>query len=110
VRGRNPEGLKFGRQCAAPFKLRCAKNADLRIRLPRAFAWSVPTPLKSSPGAVSPGRSVARTEKPESIGQTTADHTSAESDDERKTVPVLFADIKVAMELIENLEPEEARA
>ena len=50
------------------------------------------------------------TEVPESISQCTADHPSAELEGERKTVTVLFADIKSSMELIEDLDPKEARA
>jgi class 3 adenylate cyclase len=40
--------------------------------------------------------------------QTSADSAALEG--ERKTVTVLFADIKGSMELIEDLDPEEARA
>jgi class 3 adenylate cyclase len=35
---------------------------------------------------------------------------SAAADEERKTVTALFADIKGSMELMEDLDPEEARA
>jgi class 3 adenylate cyclase len=39
-----------------------------------------------------------------------ADTSSAPLEGERKTVTMLFADIKGSMELIEDLDPEEARA
>src|SRR5215469_15919326 len=60
-------------------------------------------------GAASPLRPIARVELPESISQTTADHPSAELDGERKTVTALFADIIGSTELMEGLDPEEAR-
>src|SRR5215469_9537764 len=60
-------------------------------------------------GAASPLRPIARAELPEPISQRTADHPSAELDGERKTVTALFADIRGSTELMEGLDPEEAR-
>src|SRR6516165_10670912 len=105
----NPEGLKFCEQCAAPFKQRCAKCGFENSAVAR-FCGECASPLKSSPGVASPRRPDARTEVPESIRQSTADHPSAELDGERKVVTMLFADIKGSMDLIEDLDPEEARA
>jgi class 3 adenylate cyclase len=45
-----------------------------------------------------------------SAGQAEPDSEAVPLDGERKTVTVLFADIKGSMELIEDLDPEEARA
>jgi class 3 adenylate cyclase len=39
-----------------------------------------------------------------------AEEAAASTDGERKTVTALFADIKGSMELMEGLDPEEARA
>ena len=103
----NPEGLKFCEQCAAPFKQRCAKCGFENSPGAR-FCGECAAPLKSSPGAASPLRPIARAQLPESISQRIADHPSADWDGERKTVTVLFADIKGSMELIEDLDPEEA--
>ena len=104
----NPEGLKFCEQCAAPFKQRCAKCGFENSPAAR-FCGECAVPLKSSPATASPLPPVARTEVPESISQSTADHPPVELDGERKTITVLFADIKGSMGQIEDLDPEEAR-
>jgi class 3 adenylate cyclase len=93
----NPEGLKFCEQCAAPFKRRCAKCGFENSPAAR-FCGQCAASLNSSPEAAS------------SIGPSIADHPPAELEGERKTVTVLFADIRGSMDLIENLDPEEARA
>src|SRR5499427_1669216 len=105
----NPEGLKFCEQCAAPFKQLCAKCGFENSPAAR-FCGECAAPLKSSPGAASPLRPIARAQLPESISQSTADHASAELDGERKTVTALFADIKGSTELQQDLDPEQARA
>ena len=104
----NPDGLKFCEQCAAPFKQRCAKCGFENSPGAR-FCGQCAAPLKSSPGAVSSLRLIARAELPESISQSTAGLAPAELEGERKTVSGLFADIKGSMDLIEDLDPEEAR-
>jgi adenylate cyclase len=85
----NPEGLKFCDQCAAPLKRLCAKCGFENSPAAR-FCGECAAPLKSSPGAASSLRPIARAELPESIGQSTADHASAELDGERKMVTALF--------------------
>lgn len=52
------------------------------------------------------------TTAPSGVGiRVSADETGADAaDGERKTVTALFADIKGSMELMEDLDPEEARA
>jgi class 3 adenylate cyclase len=105
----NPEGLKFCDQCAAPFKQRCAKCGFENSPAAR-FCGECAAPLKSSPGAALPLRPIASAELPESIRQSTADYASVVLDGERKTVTMLFADIKGSMDLMEDLDPEEARA
>jgi class 3 adenylate cyclase len=44
------------------------------------------------------------------LSQVTATHVADSADGERKTVTALFADIKGSLELMEDLDPEEARA
>jgi class 3 adenylate cyclase len=44
------------------------------------------------------------------LDNSTGQHTVEVLNGERKTVTALFADIKGSMELIEDLDPEEARA
>ena len=105
----NPEELKFCEQCAAPFKRLCAQCGFENSPAAR-FCGECAAPLKSSPGAASPLRPIARAQLPESISQSTADHASAELDGERKTVTALFADIKGSTELQQDLDPEQARA
>jgi Double zinc ribbon len=105
----NPEGLKFCEQCAAPFKQCCARCGFENSPAAR-FCGECAAPLDSSPEAASLFRPVTRTEVPASLNESTADHPAAELDGERKTVTALFADIKGSMELIEDLDPEEARA
>ena len=102
----NPEGAKFCIQCATPFKRRCQKCAfanPLEARFCAQCAASLGgeagPPSKATAGANSPGiRVEVESSEPLAI------------DGERKTVTVLFADIKGSMELIEDLDPEEARA
>ncbi|MBV8134073.1 MAG: AAA family ATPase, partial [Deltaproteobacteria bacterium] len=98
----NREGAKFCNECAAPIKASCLKCGS-----------------KNNPGAkfcdecgTSLGPSVAASpRKPNDSSIRVIDSTVAENlEGERKTVTVLFADIKGSMDLIEDLDPEEARA
>ena len=99
----NPERAKFCVECASPFARRCPScSAE---NLPTAkFCLECATPLG---GAAQPSKNVL----PDSGAIRINDNTSApgETDGERKTVTALFADIKGSMELIEDLDPEEAR-
>src|SRR5262249_31752940 len=100
----NPERAKFCVECASPFPRRCptcgAENP------PRAkFCLECAKPLVSAVSeallpSASTNWSVPTTEQP----------AEATIDGERKPVTALFADIKGSMELIESLDPEEARA
>jgi class 3 adenylate cyclase/predicted ATPase len=101
----NPAEQKFCNECAAPFKKRCAKCGYENAPTAK-FCGDCAAALASSES-----RSTARTSSTPSVRitseQTVAD--SAATDGERKTVTALFADIKGSMELIEDLDPEEAR-
>ena len=98
----NREGAKFCNECAAPIKASCLKCGS-----------------KNNPGAkfcdecgMSLGTSAAAApKKPHDSSIRGIDSAIAENlDGERKTVTALFADIKGSMELMEDLDPEEARA
>jgi class 3 adenylate cyclase/predicted ATPase len=100
----NPEGLKFCNECAAPFKRRCVKCGFENAPTAR-FCGECAAALSESASHLRP--------LPESA---TKDRTTIRvesdipADGERKTVTALFADIKGSTELMEDLDPEEARA
>jgi class 3 adenylate cyclase len=79
--GENPPSKRFCGDCGAPL---APGNANALSRAPR---------LSTPDITISAERM-----------------TSAVTDGERKTVTALFADIKGSMELMEDLDPEEARA
>src|SRR6266404_7225019 len=104
----NRDGRKFCAECGAPLKARCAScgaenepaekfcgecGVALAARVQAASANAPATKLTTPEIRVTPGQPDAL-ELPEG---------------ERKTVTALFADIKGSMDLIEDLDPEEAR-
>jgi class 3 adenylate cyclase/tetratricopeptide (TPR) repeat protein len=99
----NPDDAKFCVGCGNPFGARCAK---CRAENPAnaSFCKQCGTRLG---GLAAPAAATASSERV-SVSAEQAD--SAALDGERKTVTALFADIKGSMELIEDLDPEEARA
>jgi predicted ATPase/class 3 adenylate cyclase len=98
----NPDRAKFCVECALPFMRRCPScNTDNPSTA--KFCLECAKPLNS--GGKSPSVAEPATSPIQVTG--TAD---ASLDGERKTVTTLFADIKGSMELIEDLDPEEARA
>ena len=95
----NPGGMKFCGQCTTPLAQVCPKCGFENPPGVR-FCGQCTTPLGSgSPGPWSSKPPTA----PEADGPTALDG-------ERKTVTALFADIKGSTELMEDLDPEEARA
>ena len=106
-RSENPPNKKFCGDCGAPFAHHCLKCGadnppgqrfcgDCGSALVNGSSTLQPIP--STP--IGPGVSITP-DRAEVI---------AAADGERKTVTALFADIKGSMDLIEDLDPEEARA
>ena len=117
----NPEGVKFCIECAAPFKSRCP-NCGFE-NLPRAkFCGECATPLTTQPQSLvaSSQLPVASPRPPSSYtpphlaerirAERAAMEARGATEGERKTITALFADIKGSMDLIEDLDPEEARS
>ena len=100
----NPDSAKFCIECATPFARKCpscgAENP------PRAkFCAQCSTAIDVPKG----GSSVAR-QPDATVVNVNREVDSVPADGERKTVTALFADIKGSMDLMEDLDPEEARA
>src|SRR5260370_37597110 len=104
----NPQGMKFCGNCAAPLKGRCARCG---FENPPAFKFcgECAAPLDAAPGAGADPPPVAGEPVP-TVRITPEQPAGDMLDGERKTVTALFADIKGSMELMEDLDPEEARA
>jgi class 3 adenylate cyclase len=100
----NPEGLKFCNECAAPFKRRCAKCGFDNVPTAK-FCGECAAPLNESAGRLR----ISQESAPQHHILARVD-SDTPVDGERKTVTALFADIKGSMELMEDLDPEEARA
>jgi len=95
----NPDTKRFCGDCGATLANRCAKcGAD---NLPgKKFCGDCGTSLAASAAETSDDRQIR-----------VADTSASENvEGERKTVTALFADIKGSMDLMEDLDPEEARA
>jgi class 3 adenylate cyclase/predicted ATPase len=97
----NPDRAKFCEECASPLKRRCA-SCDTENSPTAKFCIECAKPLES-------GKSQRTTtaSSPIPVGAGASD---AALEGERKTVTALFADIKGSTELMEDLDPEEARA
>jgi len=98
----NPDRAKFCGECAAPFTRRCP-SCNTENSLTVKFCIECAKPLEGA----GKSRRVPEAGAPIQISAEISD-TSLEG--ERKTITALFADIKSSMELIEDLDPEEARA
>jgi double zinc ribbon protein len=94
----NSEGIKFCGQCTNPLALICPK-CSFENPPGFKFCWQCTAPL--------PVLDV-KASSPIRMGEATAVADTIEG--ERKTVTALFADIKGSTELMEDLDPEEARA
>src|ERR1700751_4678241 len=104
----NREGRKFCAECGAPLNARCA-SCGAENEPAEKFCGECGAALTGKvPGAASkpPATKPAASEIHVAPAQTDA---SDIPEGERKTVTALFADIKGSMELIEDLDPEEAR-
>jgi class 3 adenylate cyclase len=99
----NPEGLKFCNECGTPFKTFCASCAFENA--PAAKFCGHCGAALGAPTATVSGKKSDQTQI-----RLTEPAASENLEGERKTVTMLFADIKGSMELIEDLDPEDARA
>jgi class 3 adenylate cyclase/tetratricopeptide (TPR) repeat protein len=100
----NPEGMKFCGNCAAPLGNRCARCG---FDNPAEFKFC--GQCGSALGA-SAARPAARPPQEPTVSVVEDQSAVAATDGERKTVTALFADIKGSMDLMEGIDPEEARA
>jgi predicted ATPase/class 3 adenylate cyclase len=105
----NPAGLKFCEQCAAPFKKRCTQCGFENSPAAR-FCGECAGALAGNSQASSAKARPARAISPEIRVTPEQPDLAAVIEGERKTVTALFADIKGSTELMEDLDPEEARA
>ena len=115
----NRQGAKFCDECAAPLPLSCP-NCGTENRPGAKFCNECATPLTQQSEVRGSESRVHTSSSPRSYTpKHLAERISAEQaamaargalDGERKTITVLFADIKSSMELIEDLDPEEARS
>jgi class 3 adenylate cyclase/tetratricopeptide (TPR) repeat protein len=105
----NPVGKKFCAQCGSGLPALCPK-CGAENPLTSRFCGDCGAILPSNISSLAP-------QSPELASTTSDIRVTPESSDasttidgERKTVTALFADIKGSMELMEDLDPEEARA
>src|SRR5215472_4044416 len=96
----NPDRAKFCGECASAFTLRCP-SCNSENSLIAKFCIECGKPLERKSQSTDSANSPIRAD---------AENPDASLEGERKTVTILFADIKGSMELIEDLDPEEARA
>src|SRR6202051_3842268 len=96
----NREGAKFCSECATPFAVKC----------PRCGAANKPAAkfCDECAASLAPGSTIPETVQPVRVVAEQAE--GAVLDGERKTVTALFADLKGSTALMEELDPEEARA
>ena len=102
--------MKFCGNCAAPFAGRCS-HCGFENPPTFKFCGQCGNPLQAGTPArpPSPGDGDGRVAD-RSIRITPERPLADVPDEERKTVTALFADIKGSMDLMEELDPEEARA
>src|SRR5215472_11025050 len=101
----SPAGKKFCGDCGAPLTNSCPKCGAENPPSKR-FCGDCGTALMGNTSAPSQESSSITPDSAISAEQA----SSAVPNGERKTVTALFADIKGSMELMEDLDPEEARA
>jgi class 3 adenylate cyclase len=102
----NPDATKFCGNCGQPLMNRCAKCVTEN---PPQFKFCGECGATLQAGVAAPAQGAARTTSASLVEQTSIEEHEA-PEGERKTVTALFADIKGSTELIEDLDPEEARA
>jgi class 3 adenylate cyclase len=102
----NPAGMKFCGKCRTALGLTCP-NCSFENPPGFDFCGQCAAPLHGDSG-ITQGKSAAA--KPVAAVRVVAEEASPMLEGERKTVTALFADIKGSTELMEDLDPEEARA
>ncbi len=107
----NPDGAKFCIECGTALQNRCANcGAENIARAKFCMECGAALATPSAPPAPTP----ATYTPPHLAERIRAEQAALEArgavDGERKTITALFADIKGSMELIEDLDPEEARS
>ena len=105
----NPAEQKFCNECAAPFKRRCAKCGYENAPTAK-FCGECAAPARCYRGRRRRSPAAAVPPLGDSRRRRAGRSASLAIDGERKTVTALFADIKGSTELMEDLDPEEARA
>ena len=96
----NPDGMKFCGECTRPLALVCPK---CQAENPPGFRFCGQCTTALTP-------TVTRPEAVQSAVTIREGGEAAVVEGERKMVTMLFADIKGSMDLIEDLDPEDARA
>ena len=104
----NRDGAKFCIECGVRFPSRCARCGFENTPTAK-FCSECGAPLQSDTS--SPGSAARQTSSTIAglVEQPSVDAADV-PDGERKTVTALFADIKGSTELMEDIDPEEARA
>src|SRR6516164_2431896 len=103
----NPADAQFCTKCGSKIENRCASCHTVNP-LDANFCKKCGGGLRPAAAAIAPPATTpARTQKVESAPE---QHSPDSVDGERKTVTALFADLKGSTELMESLDPEEARA
>jgi class 3 adenylate cyclase/predicted ATPase len=103
----NPEGKKFCGKCGSKLAGRCPK-CGAENPADNGFCGECGTSLAANVAFSAGAPEVASTAPAIRIAAEQPEASTLEG--ERKTVTALFADIKGSMDLIEDLDPEEARA
>lgn len=109
----NPDGAKFCIECGSALRNRCPNCGSENVARAK-FCMECGTALTQSPNPQPPTPSPHTYTPPHLAERIRAEQAALEArgavDGERKTITALFADIKGSMELIEDLDPEDARS
>jgi class 3 adenylate cyclase/predicted ATPase len=108
----NTADAKFCNQCATPLMRACPQCAHLNAPDAKFCAQCAAALASPAPATRSQGASWERSRGDSNVAERVRVQTDGElpSEGERKTVTALFADIKGSTELMEDLDPEAARA
>ena len=105
----NPETARFCIECAFPFARRCPSCGNENPPHAKFCAQCATRLGDGASPAASPAPPVPPRHNVEVNAALTEGKTDAPLDGERKLVTALFADIKGSTELMEELDPEDAR-